>query len=108
MTLHPYIYRKFMEFCPDRRLRWNCYQAHESRGRKASGEAHYYYVGSQVKELRQHRQDVASTLGYASFADLSMDTKMASNTENVHTMIASLLARGKSSICAIVIATMYL
>ncbi|CAB4070162.1 UGP2 [Lepeophtheirus salmonis] len=34
ITLHPYVYRKFMEYCPDRRLRWNAYLANVNRGSK--------------------------------------------------------------------------
>ncbi len=48
-----------------------------------------------MKNIRRHRLDVAATLGYGCFADMSMDTKMAANVENVHAMIASLLARGE-------------
>jgi len=36
----------------------------------------------------------ALTLGYSNFAEMSMETKMATNIENVHTMIASLLGKG--------------
>ncbi len=94
MTLHPYVYRKFLEYCPDRRLRWNVHRAFVSRGSKAVDEYYYLHVSSQVRALHTHRHDRAALLGYASFADLSMDTKMAANVENVHTMIASLLSRG--------------
>ncbi len=72
-------------------------QAYVSRGSKASDEYSYLHVGPQVKSIRQHRLDRAATLGYGCFADLSMDTKMASNVENVHTLIASLLARGENT-----------
>ena len=39
----------------------------------------------------------AITLGYSNFAEMSMETKMATNIENVHTMIASLLGKGMRS-----------
>ncbi len=38
----------------------------------------------------------AVTLGYSNFAEMSMETKMATNVENVHTMIASLLGKGNN------------
>jgi len=38
---------------------------------------------------------MARLLGYESYADLSMVTKMAGNLENVKTMIASLFVVGK-------------
>jgi Zn-dependent oligopeptidase len=38
----------------------------------------------------------AVTLGYSNYAEMSMETKMATNIENVHTMIASLLGKGET------------
>ena len=95
VTLHPYIYRKFLEYCPDRKLRWNAYRADVVRGASDAGLDIYFNVGTKVKDLRIHRADQAITLGYANFADLSMDTKMAANVENVHSMIACLLGKGE-------------
>ena len=55
---------------------------------------HYLSVTSYTKNIRQHRADQAITLGYQNFADLSMESKMAANVENVHSMIACLLGKG--------------
>jgi len=88
VSLHPYIYRRFLAYCPERRLRWNAYNAHVSRG---SMSADYYLnCAGHVKDIRQHRLDQAIVLGYQNYAEMSMVTKMASNVDNVKTMIASL------------------
>ena len=92
VTLHPYIYRKFMEYCPNRSLRWNAYQADVTRGSRSNDV--YLNVAGQVKDIRQHRLDQAVTLGYYNFAEMSMETKMAGSIENVHSMIASLYGPG--------------
>ncbi|PSN57744.1 hypothetical protein C0J52_00283 [Blattella germanica] len=38
VTLYPHVYTKFMQYCPDRDLRWNIWQAHTRRASKYSGE----------------------------------------------------------------------
>jgi Zn-dependent oligopeptidase len=96
ITLHPYMYRKFLEYCPDRALRWNVYQAKVSVGSATHDVASN--VSGQVRDVRQYRQDQAATLGFANFADMSMETKMAANVENVHSMVACLLGKGESGI----------
>jgi len=89
VTLHPYIYRKFLEYCPDRRLRWNAFNASTVRGSRNSDV--YLNVAGHVKDIRQHRLDQALVLGYYNYAEMSMVTKMASSVENVQSMIASML-----------------
>ena len=92
VTLHPYLYRKFLEYCPDRARRWNAYRAKVNLG---SGEYDdNSYCGGHVKEIRVQRKDQAAILGYSSYVDLSMEMKMAANVENVHSMIACLLPKG--------------
>ena len=92
VTLHPYLYRKFLEYCPDRARRWNAYRARVNLG---SGEYDdNSYCGGHVKEIRVQRKDQAAILGYSSYVDLSMEMKMAANVENVHSMIACLLPKG--------------
>ena len=95
VSLHPYIYRKFLSYCPDRRLRWNTYNASVCRG---SMSADYYLnCAGHVKDIRQHRLDQAIVLGYHNYAEMSMVTKMASNVENVNTMISSLVGPARSA-----------
>lgn len=95
VSLHPYLYRKFMEYCPNRALRWNAYRAKVNLG---SGEYDdNSQCGPHVKEIRVQRQDQAAIQGYSNFVDLTMEMKMAANVENVHSMIACLLPKGKKT-----------
>ena len=55
VTMHPYIYRKFMEYCPDRKLRWNAYVADVNRCSKEMDV--YLNCAGHVKDIRQHRLD---------------------------------------------------
>jgi len=95
VTLHPYIYRKFLEYCPERRLRWNAYNASIVRGSRNSDV--YLNVAGHVKDIRQHRLDQALVLGYYNYAEMSMVTKMAASVENVQSMIGSMLGVAKES-----------
>ena len=95
VSLHPYIYRKFLAYCPERRLRWNAYNAYVSRGSMSND--YYLNCAGHVKDIRQHRLDQAIVLGYHNYAEMSMVTKMAANVENVKTMIASLAGPARAA-----------
>ena len=64
------ILRKFLEYCPERRLRWNAYNAYTARGSRSSDV--YLNVAGHVKDIRQHRLDQALVLGYYNYAEMSM------------------------------------
>ena len=82
-----------LAYCPDRNLRFKMHQAKVTRG---SPEVDLYLkVLTDVRDIRQARLDQALTLGYKNYAQMSMDTKMAANVENVQTMISSLLGKAK-------------
>jgi oligopeptidase A len=95
VTLHPYVHRKFMEYCPERRLRWNAHIANVNRGSREMDV--YLNASGQVKDIRQHRLDQAITLGYRTYAEMSMATKMAGKVENVNAMISTMSARAKTA-----------
>ena len=94
VTLHPYIYKQVMAYSPERSLRWKVHQADVTRGDRIIDM--YTQCFGQVRDIRQHRLDVALTLGYKNFGEQSLATnKMAANVDNVHTMISSLLGKAK-------------
>ncbi|XP_040575290.1 uncharacterized protein [Lepeophtheirus salmonis] len=95
ITLHPYVYRKFMEYCPDRRLRWNAYLANVNRGSKDFDV--YLAVTTNFKNILKTRWDISVTLGYQNHVDLNLQTKMANNISNVETMVNCLLPSAKVS-----------
>jgi len=93
VSLHPYIHKQVMAYCPDRSVRWTTYLGDVMRGSKELdiylSTAHY------VRDIRKHRSDQAITLGYKNYAEYSMETKMAGSVENVQTMISTLKPEAK-------------
>nr|CAH7720514.1 unnamed protein product [Callosobruchus chinensis] len=93
ITLQPHIYMGAMEYCSDRELRWNMWQALVGRG---SGYGDRELATSlNIEEIRYIRRDMAKMLGYETFADMSMETKMAGSVDAVRQMLADLLERAK-------------
>lgn len=92
-TLKPGIYRQVLEHCPDRQIRWNIWQAIVSRGSGYSNKE----LGTSVhlEEIRYLRRDMANLLGYNTFVDMSMETKMAGSKENIQNMYKTLLEYAK-------------
>lgn len=95
VTLNPYVYSKFLEYCPDRDLRWNVWQAYTRRASKFSDSS--LQNSTHLEELRYLRRYQASLLGFDSYAAMSMQTKMAGSVETVKTMISDLLSRARPS-----------
>ncbi|XP_044760200.1 probable cytosolic oligopeptidase A [Coccinella septempunctata] len=93
VTLQPSIYSQTMQYCPDREIRWNLWQGSVNRG---SGFLEKdKFTGLHLEEIRNRRQEIAQLLGYKTFADMSMETKMAGSVENVRNMINNLLEKAK-------------
>ena len=97
MTLAPHIYSSFMQYCPDSLLRWNVWKANRSRG--SPGQDKDLSTSLHLEEIRFARRDQVKLLGYSSFADMSMETKMAGSVETVKEMIHSLMEKGTSTDC---------
>lgn len=89
VTLQPNVYNNFLEHCQDRKLRWNVWQANT---RKCSGQTDKALSNSvHIEQIRHLRKTQAKLLGYESFVDMSMETKMAGNIGNVKALLANLL-----------------
>lgn len=91
VTLQPYLYSQFMEYCPIRELRWNAWQANVRRSSNSGDRA--VETSTNIEELRSLRGKQAKLLGFENFAELSMKTKMAGNVENVQKMLERLLRK---------------
>ncbi|XP_064619158.1 uncharacterized protein LOC135482749 [Lineus longissimus] len=89
VTLQPTVYNSFLEHCSDRMLRWNVWQAYNNRASVGHNDQNLANHKA-INELRTHRRDIANLLGYDNYAQMSMETKMAGNVENVLNMIESL------------------
>lgn len=88
-TLQPSIYRQVLEYCPDREIRRNIWQAIVSRGSVSVNPE--IETSVHLEEIRYLRRDIARVLGYSSFVEMSMETKMAGSLENIQNMFATLL-----------------
>lgn len=73
--------------------RYGAYYADVSRGSKKVDNE----TGTQthVRDIRQVRLDIAVSLGYKSYAEMSMDTKMAGSVETVQALIKNLSGKAK-------------
>lgn len=90
-SLQPHVYLPFMEHCPDRELRWNVWQAMVNRGSTYGNKE--YVTSTHLEEIRYLRREQANLLGYKTFADMSMETKMAGSVQNVKNLLLTLLQR---------------
>ncbi|KAL3285220.1 hypothetical protein HHI36_019334 [Cryptolaemus montrouzieri] len=93
ITLQPHIYLPTMQYCPDREIRWNLWQALVKRGSGYSDKESATSI--HIEEIRSQRHLMAELLGYKSFVDMSMQTKMAGSIENVKNSINTLLEKAK-------------
>lgn len=89
VILKSYMVSSFLEYCSIRDLRWNVWQADT---RKASSNNDKALDNStHVESLRRLRRDQATILGYNSFVDMSMETKMAGSIHNVRNVLNTIL-----------------
>ncbi|XP_028174623.1 probable cytosolic oligopeptidase A [Ostrinia furnacalis] len=93
VTLQPHIYEPFMQYCPDRELRWNTWQAYVQRCSNYVNKE--IETSSNLEKIRSLRHEQANILGFDSFVDMSMETKMAGTVDNVYNVLDSLLECAK-------------
>jgi len=86
------VYQPFLEYCPRRSLRFNAWQAYNTR---CSNEAYVQNLNTNkdIKSIRKYRRDIAKQLGFESYAQMSMETKMAGKKENVYNMLTALMVK---------------
>jgi oligopeptidase A len=94
-SLQPFIVRKFLEYCPDHNLRWNVWQADTRKCSTYHDKS--VETSTHVEEIRFARREQAQLLGYNSFVDMSMETKMAGNIQVVKDTLLSLLDVAKNA-----------
>ena len=79
-------YSPFMKYCNDRELRRQMYLAYGSRA--VGGE---YSNNENVRKIIDLRIQSAQLLGYATYADYALETRMAKNPETVNKFLADLV-----------------
>lgn len=94
VTLHPQVKTQFLEYCPERQLRWNVWQA-ATRLASQHGDKSELNNSVCLETIRRLRDDEAKLLGYPTYAHLSMETKMAGSLESVENMLSFLLKKAK-------------
>ncbi len=85
-TLDYPSYSPFMKYCNDRELRRQMYLAYGSRA--VGGE---YSNNENVRKIIDLRIQSAQLLGYATYADYALETRMAKNPETVNKFLAELV-----------------
>ncbi|XP_055852862.1 uncharacterized protein LOC129916759 [Episyrphus balteatus] len=89
VPLQPQTVKSFLKYCPDRTERWNIWQANN---RKASGQTEKSLENSShLEKIRALRKRQANLLGYKSYVEMSMQTKMIKDVGNAKQMFAKLL-----------------
>ncbi|XP_032678054.1 probable cytosolic oligopeptidase A [Odontomachus brunneus] len=88
ITLKPYILEPFMEHCPDRKLRATIWEADVIRC--STYQERSVQASVTLEEMRGRRLEQAQRLGYKHFAEMSMNTKMAGNMENLQNTLETL------------------
>ncbi|CRK96720.1 CLUMA_CG009867, isoform A [Clunio marinus] len=89
ITLEPFIVKEFMKYCPDHHLRWNVWQADVRKCSTQQEKA--VETSTNIEEIRFLRRQQAKLLGYKSFMDMSMETKMAGSMKTVTDTLGNLL-----------------
>jgi oligopeptidase A len=93
LTLQPFIVSSYLEHCPDHNARWNLWQADV---RKCSRQTDKQYDNSVfLEQIRAARAQQAKFLGYNSYMEMSMETKMAGSVQNIKNTFARLYANAR-------------
>lgn len=82
-----------LEHCPDRSLRSKVWDADVTKVSVFQDKVPH--TSTLVEEIRYKRTRQAKLLGYDKYTDLSMETKMAGNLQNVYHTLDTLLKIGK-------------
>ncbi|GAB4175292.1 MAG: oligopeptidase A [Wenzhouxiangellaceae bacterium] len=91
---HP-CYRAIMTYAEDRELRERFYQAHCTRASNQGPQAGRFDNEAIVTEMLRLRHEQAALLGYASYAEMSLEQRMASSVDEVADFLLDLTARAR-------------
>ncbi|WP_159913609.1 M3 family metallopeptidase [Pantoea sp. 18069] len=96
LTLKMPCYLPVMQFARSSSLRETLYKAYVTRASdQAAGDATKFDNSANIREILALRQEEAQLLGYATFADLSLVTKMAQSPAEVITFLRDLARRAR-------------
>ncbi len=89
-------YYAVMTYADDRALREEVYAAYCTRASDQGPNAGQHDNGPVMAEILDLRQELAQLLGFASYAELSLATKMADSSEQVLNFLRDLALRSKA------------
>lgn len=88
VNLLDYVYRSFIECCPRREFRFIVWKAYHQVSCHLATD-NRFTTHKEAEDVRVARMDMAKHLGYQTYAQLSMETKMIGSVENVLDMLES-------------------
>lgn len=94
VTLKPYVYKTFMEYCPVRDQRWNIWRAN---AQKASRQVVTELDNAMhCENIRDHRLRISELLGFANHAELKRERFLLNDlTEKPETIMSTLSDHAK-------------
>lgn len=95
LTLDLPCYLPAMTYADDRALRETLYRAYSTRASDLGPDAGRFDNGPLITEMLALRHELAMLVGYASYADYSLATKMAPSVPGVIAFLRDLAARSK-------------
>ena len=95
LTLDFPCYLAVMDYCENRELREEMYEAFATRASDVGPYAGRWDNSALMKEILSLRVELAGLLGYENYAEYSLATKMARSTDQVMEFLNNLAAKGK-------------
>lgn len=95
LTLNIPSYLPVMQYADNRELRRELYEAFSTRASDQGPQAGQWNNGEVMVEILQLRQEMAQLLGFANYAELSLQPKMAESPEQVVEFLQNLVASSK-------------
>jgi oligopeptidase A len=92
-TLHAPSYQPFLRYADERALRRQMYEAYVTRASDQGPQAGRFDNGAVIARILTLRAEAARLLGFANYAEYSLQTKMAKSPRQVLEFLASLAGR---------------
>ena len=95
LTLDIPSYLPIMTYCDNRDLRFELYQAYNTRASDQGPNAGKWDNTEIIKQILSLRDELAHLLGFETYADKSLATKMAESTQQVIEFLTDLASKAK-------------
>lgn len=95
LTLDIPSYLPIMTYCDNRDLRFELYQAYNTRASDQGPNAGNWDNTEIIKQILSLRDELAHLLGFETYADKSLATKMAESTQQVIEFLTDLASKAK-------------